>query len=1093
MVLTLCGFAQEGKKAKAPEASKPAAEAQPTPSRPEGSAAAATEDQEETKGPWHGLTWRLIGPFRGGRVLAVTGIVGDSHTYYFGGVAGGVWKTTDGGLTWRPLTDKTKDMSPSIGAIAVAPSDPNVIYAGTGEACIRGDIISGNGVYKSIDAGKTWTYSGLRDTRAIGRLIVNPKNPDIAFVAALGHTFGPNAERGIFRTMDGGKTWTKVLFKDENTGGIDLSFDPNNSNIIFAALWQARRSPWGMDSGGPGSGLYRSTDGGTTWKHLSGHGLPEGTTGRIGVAVAYNGTRVWALIENDKGGLFRSDDSGDSWTLVNGDRQYRQRAFYYTHVFADPHSPDGVYILNTGMYQSNDGGKTFRSIRVPHGDNHGLWIDPTDPKRMIESNDGGANVSTNGGASWTTQGNQPTAQFYHAITDNRFPYWVYGAQQDNTSVGIASAAPGGIDRPSWYPVGGGESGYIAPDPTDPLIVYAGSYGGEITRYNHHNDQEMNVTPWPINPIGAAAVDQKYRFQWTEPIVISTHEPHALYFAAQVLFKSTDGGMSWQVISPDLTRNEKSKQESSGGPITKDNTGVEVYDTIFSVAESPIQQGLIWAGSDDGLIHVTSDGGKNWTNVTPKAMPEWGTVSMIEASPFDAGTAYVAVQRHKMDDFAPYIFKTADMGKTWTKITAGIPADVYVHAVRVDHKRKSLLYAATENGVLFSWDDGTHWQPLETNLPPAPVWDIAVHDNDLVAATHGRAFWILDDLAPLQQYKPEDLQEDAHLYTPNAAVRAEFGGGFGGGGAIGQNPPDGAVIYYSLKTAIKKEEKKSGDQAAHDSGGANSAPITLEMVDGKGQVIRKYPAKRQAGDEVPGGDEEGFGGGGERPLPAEAGLNRFVWDLRYEGASRVPRSPLWAGNTDGPVAIPGTYQVRLTVQGKTYTAPLEIKPDPRLVAHVSEQDLEQQLDLLLKIRDRVTQAHDTINQIRDIRGQITGLNKRLEGQPQAKAVAEAGKQLDKKMTEVEEVLVQTKAKSNQDVLNYPIRLNNYLVALGGVVESAEGKPTQPSYEVFAMLDKQLNEQLAKWKQILNQDVPAYDQAVQNQNLPAIIIGRPAGGN
>src|SRR5215472_1758518 len=774
----------------------PAAAAQ---SSSESATPSAQEPEAEPKGPWHGLTWRSIGPFRGGRALAVTGVIGDAHTYYFGSTGGGVWKSADGGLSWRPMTDKVKDMSPSIGAIAVAPSDPNVIYAGTGEACIRGNIIAGNGVYKSIDGGKTWSAVGLQDTVAIGRLIVHPKNADIAFVAALGHPFGPNAERGIFRTTDGGKTWSKVLYKDENTGGIDLAFDPGNPNIIFAALWQARRSPWGMDSGGPGSGLYRSTDGGSTWKRLSGHGLPDGTTGRIGVAVAYSGNRVWALIENDKGGLFRSDDGGDTWTLVNSDRQYRQRAFYYTHVFADPRSADGVYVLNTGFYRSNDGGKTFRPIRVPHGDNHGLWIDPNDANRMIESNDGGAAVSTNGGATWTTQGNQPTAQFYHAIADNRFPYWIYGAQQDNSSVGIATAAPGGIDRPSWYPVGGGESGYIAPDPRDPEIVYAGSYGGEITRYNHHTGEEMNITPWPVNPIGSAAADQKYRFQWTEPIVFSPHDPNTLYFAAQVLFKTSDAGINWKIISPDLTRNDKSKQQSSGGPITKDNTGVEVFSTIFSVVESPLQKDLIWTGSDDGLIQITTDGGKNWSNVTPKNMPEWGTVSMIEASHYEPGTAYVAAERHRLDDFAPYMFKTTDFGKSWTTISNGIPAGSYAHAVREDRKRKGLLYAATEDGVFFSWDDGANWQSLQTNLPPVPVWDIYVHNDDLIAATHGRSFWILDDLSPLQQYKPENAGHEVHLYEPQPANRATFGGGFFGSGDRGQNPPPGAVVYYSLKT------------------------------------------------------------------------------------------------------------------------------------------------------------------------------------------------------------------------------------------------------------------------------------------------------
>lgn len=1117
---------QSGKKPQATSSGKSANEqTQEKKEAANATSAESDEGTEEAKGPWHGLTWRLIGPYRGGRVLAVSGVVGDPHTYYFGATGGGVWKSTDGGLSWHPMTDKVKGMSPSIGAIAVAPSDPNVIYAATGEACIRGDIIDGNGVYKSTDAGKTWAFVGLRDTRAIGRIAVDPKNPDVVYVAALGHPFGPNVERGIFRTTDGGKTWSKVLYKDENSGGIDLSLDPANSNIIFASLWQARRSPWGLDSGGPGSGLYRSTDGGTTWKHLTGHGLPDGILGRIGVAVAYNGNRVWALIEADKGGLFRSDDGGDTWTLTNGDRQYRQRAFYYTHVFADPGSTDGVYVLNTGMYHSNDGGHSFRPIRVPHGDNHGFWVDPNDAKRMIESNDGGANVSTNAGASWTTQANQPTAQFYHAITDNRFPYYVYGAQQDNSSVGIASAAPGGIDRTSWYAVGGGESGYIAPDPQDPEIVYAGSYGGEITRYDHHTEEEKNVTPWPINPIGSAAADQKYRFQWTEPIVFSPSDPKTLYFAAQVLFKSSDEGMNWQIISPDLTRNDKSKQVSAGGPITKDNTGVEVYDTIFSVVESPLQKGLIWVGSDDGLVHITTDSGKNWSNVTPKGMPEWGTVDMIEASPHAAGTAYVAVQRHKMDDFAPYIFKTTDFGKSWSSITNGIPADDFVHAVREDLKRKGLLYAGTERGVFFSFDDGANWQSLQGNLPMSPIYDLYAHNNDLIVATHGRAFWVLDDLSPLRDYKTENTNEDVHLYAPSPANHTEFGGGFfGGGGERGQNPPDGAVIYYSLKTALKKpaekkpEEKKTEGQGAapttttenkepgethpantpvppkpetgaEKSEGAKNAPITLEILDQKGQVVRKYPPKTQPGEEA--GGDEGFGRGPERGLPTEAGLNRFVWDMRYEGATRVPHSPLWGGSTDGPEALPGTYQVRLTVNGKQYTAPLEIVRDPRL--KVTQQDLEKQFDLLMKIRDRVTQAHDTVNQIRDIRAQITALNKRLENQPQAKAVAEAGKQLDKKMTEVEEVLIQTKAKSGQDVLNYPIRLNNYLVALGGVVESADSAPTQVSYEVFDSLSKQLDEQLAKWKQILGTDVPAYNNLVQQQQVPAIILTGQSGEN
>ncbi|HLJ96815.1 MAG TPA: hypothetical protein VKU02_26815, partial [Gemmataceae bacterium] len=629
--LTTLGLAQkqQANQSSEPGAKKSGRARQQKQAETSGTAAAATAQQAEgeAQGPWKALQYRLVGPFRGGRVVAVSGVVGQPNTFYFGAVAGGVWKTTDGGLNWMPLSDKTKDMSPSIGAIAVSESDPNVIYVGTGEACIRGNIVGGNGVYKSMDAGKTWKPAGLTDTHAIGRIIIDPKSPDRVFVAALGHPFADNEERGIFRSLDGGKTWQKVLYKDAKTGGIDITFDPQNPNTLFAALWQARRTPWSLDSGGPGSGLYRSTDGGATWKELTGHGLPDGPLGRIGVTVSgANSNRVWAIIEAAKGGIYRSDDGGDSWHLMTDDHRFRQRAWYYSHIFADPKAEDTVYILNTGVYRSHDGGKTFARIPAPHGDNHGLWIDPNHPERLINGNDGGATISVDGGKSWSTEYNQPTAQFYHVTTDNRFPYYIYGAQQDNSTVGIASASPDGeIDRTDWYDVGGGESGYIAPDPTDPQIVYAGSYGGEISRYDHHTGELQAMNPWPVNPIGWGAADLKHRFQWTEPIVFSPHDPKTLYFAGEVLFKTTDGGMSWKIISPDLTRNDKSKQQSSGGPITKDNTGVEVYDTIFSVVESPVQKDLIWAGSDDGLIHLTRDGGQHWENVTPKAMPEWGTV------------------------------------------------------------------------------------------------------------------------------------------------------------------------------------------------------------------------------------------------------------------------------------------------------------------------------------------------------------------------------------------------------------------------------------------------------------------------------------
>jgi|HubBroStandDraft_4_1064222.scaffolds.fasta_scaffold00117_22 photosystem II stability/assembly factor-like uncharacterized protein len=1072
--------------------SQKAAQAAGTPS------ADTQSDDNEWQGPWKGMQYRLVGPFRGGRVVAVSGVVGQNDAYYFGAVAGGVWKTTDGGLTFKPIFDKTKDASPSIGAIAVAESDPNVIYVGTGEACIRGNIVGGNGVYKSIDAGATWKLVGLPDTHAIGRLIVNPKNADIAFVAALGHPFADNEERGIFRTLDGGKTWQKVLYKDAKTGGIDITFDPTNANILYAALWQAKRTPWSMDSGGPGSGLYKSIDGGTTWKELKRHGLPEGVIGRIGVTVSgANPNRVYAVVEADKGGIYRSDDGGDSWHLMTDDHRFRQRAWYYSHIFADPKAADSVYILNTAVYRSNDGGKTFTRLRVPHGDNHALWIDPTNPKRLMNGNDGGATISTNGGDNWTSVYNQPTAQFYHVTSDNRFPYYIYGAQQDNSTVAIASAGlDGSIDRSDWYPVGGGESGYIAPDPTDPNIVYAGSYGGEITRYDHRTHQEQAVNPWPINPIGWAAADVRHRFQWTEPIVFSPHDPKTLYFAGEVLFKTTDNGTSWTIISPDLTRNDKTKEVASGGPITKDNTGVEVYDTIFSVVESAVQKDLIWAGTDDGLVHLTRDGGQHWDNVTPKAMPEWGTVSTIEASSRDAGTAYIAVERHKMDDFAPYVFKTTDFGKTWTKLIGGLPATNYVHAVRTDPRQPGLLFAGTEQGVYISFDDGNKWQPMQINLPMSPVNDLIVKNNDLVIATHGRSFWILDDITPLRQYSDSIPQQEAHLFTPAQANHTVFEGSpFAAAGSVGKNPPGGAVINYWLKTSLKKPDKKegaSGDQAKADAGkndtDKNEPPkITLEVLDSSGKTIRKFPKKEEAGND----EEDFFGrGGGGATLPADAGLNRFVWDLRYEGATKVPKAPLWGGNTNGPVALPGTYQVKLTVLGKSYTAPLEILADPRLT--VTQADLTKQFDLLMKIRDAVTQTDDTIIQIRSLGEQIEAVNKHVGSDAQSKAIIDAGKSLNKKMSEIEEVLIQTKAKSGQDVLNFPVRLNNHLVALGGVVGSADTAPTQQSYEVFDMLSKQLSEQMSKWQTIVSTDVPAYNNLVKQQEVPALKLTQPDAG-
>ena len=762
------------------KAVKPSATAQtPQPAAQNAASTAGDAEAAESSKPeekaFKGMKYRLVGPFRGGRSLTAAGIPGDPTTYYFGATGGGVWKSTDGAMTWSSVFDK--EGTADIGSIAVASSNHNVLYVGTGEACIRGNISHGDGVYRTLDGGKTWKNVGLRDSRAIGKVIINPTNPDIVFVAALGHPYGPNPERGIFRTLDGGKTWEKVLYKDENTGGIDVAFDPHNPNILFAALWQARRTSWSMTSGGPGSGLYRSADGGTTWKRLEEHGLPKGPYGKIGVAVAANSDRVYALIEahNPDGGLYRSEDGGESWQLVNPSHSLWQRPWYYMHVIADPRDENVLYIMNVEAYKSTDGGHLFNKVKVPHGDNHGLWVDPQNTRRMIASNDGGVTITLDGGKTWTLQDNQPTAQFYHVITDSATPYRVYGAQQDSGTVAIASRSDdGSIDRSDWYDVGGGEAGYIAPDPRDPDIVYAADYQGNITRYDRHIGQVKAITEQPELSDAHGAANLEHRFQWTAPVLISPHDPNTLYHGGEQLFKTTDGGVHWQTISPDLTRNDKEKQKVSGGSITLDDSGTEYYDTIFALAESPVTKGLLWVGTDDGLIQLTKDEGKNWANVTPKDMPEWGRISQIDPSPFDGGTAYVAVDRHQFDDLHPYIYKTGDYGKTWTKLGQGIPDTTFVRVVREDPKKRGLLYAGTEQGIYVSFNDGANWRPLKLNLPTTPVHDLVIKDNDLVVATHGRAFWILDDVSPLRQYSDEIAQKDAFLYTPETAYRIQAG-------------------------------------------------------------------------------------------------------------------------------------------------------------------------------------------------------------------------------------------------------------------------------------------------------------------------------
>lgn len=1027
-----------------------------------------------------GMQWRNIGPYRGGRSVAVAGVPSQPYVYYFGGTGGGVWKTTNGGAAWSPVADAAL-ASGSVGAIAVAESDPNVVYVGMGEACIRGNTSHGDGVYKSTDAGKTWKNVGLRDTRQIGRLRVHPKDPDLVYVAALGHAFGPSAERGVFRSKDGGATWQKVLFVDDKTGAVDLAMDPTNPRILYAGFWQVVRKPWTFESGGPGSALYKSSDGGDTWRKLSAEGLPKGIWGRVGVAISpVRPERVWALIEAEEGGVFRSDDGGDTWQRTSDDRKLRQRAWYYTHIFADTKSADAVYVLNVKFFRSKDGGKTFDPVRTPHGDNHDLWIAPDDPLRMIASDDGGAHVSFDGGQSWSRQDNQPTAQFYHVSTDSAFPYRVYGAQQDNSTVAIASrTASGGIERTDWYDVGGCESGYVTPRPDDPNVVYAGCYDGVITRYDRRTDETRDVSVYPDNPMGAGAEAMKYRFQWTFPIVASPHDPGVLYAAGNVLFKSGNEGQTWTPISGDLTRNDPSTLGPSGGPITKDNTSVEYYGTIFAFAESPLEKGLLWAGSDDGLVHVSRDGGGHWSNVTPPAMPEWSLVSQIDPSPHDAATAYLAVNRYKLDDFRPFVYVTHDYGRSWRNAASGLPDTSFVRAVREDPVRRGLLYAGTEAGVYFSFDEGGRWQPLRldwtaqeaakpdevtTGLPVVPVTDLVVKDGDLVASTQGRSFWILDDVSPLRQMTPGIPGEDAHLFKPRAAYR--FLGGSGSPANRGQNPPDGAIVYYTLKQAPKENEE-----------------ITLEFLDAQGTLLRKVSSKPKEEPEAESRDEAG-GAEPPKPLPARAGLNRYAWDLRVEDATKVKKMILWSGGVRGPVVVPGSYQARLTVGGKAVTESFDVKADPRLGA--SQADLEKQFALLMKIRDEVGAAHDAILKLRAARDQITAAVGRATTAGENKAVADAAEELKKKLTAIEEELYQTKNRSEQDPLNYPIRLNDKLGYLAGVVASATAAPTDQSYAVSEDLSAKVDAQLAKLKEVLSTDLDAFNALVRDQNVPAVVL-------
>jgi photosystem II stability/assembly factor-like uncharacterized protein len=1055
-----------------------------------------------------GMAWREVGPYRGGRADSVEGIVGDRNTYYFGSCGGGVWKSTDGGQNWKAVSDGF--FGGSIGAVAVAPSDPAVVYAGTGEETVRGNVSSGDGMWKSTDAGKTWTKIGLEDSRHIGRIRVHPKDPNVVYVAAMGHAFGPNETRGVYRSKDGGKSWERILFVNRDSGAVDLALDPTNPRIVYASTWRFRRTPYSFDSGGEGCALWKSVDGGDTWKELSRNkGMPKGTLGIIGVSVsAANAQNVYAIVEAKDGGVYRSHDGGDTWTKVSGESDLKQRAWYYTRIYADPRDEDTAYVVNVRFHKTKDGGKTWTAINPPHGDNHDLWIDPLDPQRFIECSDGGAQVTTDGGRSWTTEENQPTAQFYRVSTDTDFPYRLLGPQQDNSAVRIRHRTlGGGIGPRDWEPTAGGESGYIVADPKNPDIVYGGSYDGLLQMYNHRTDESRDVNPWPDNPMGWAAGDIKHRFQWNMPIVFSPNDPNKLYAASQFLMESTNGGSSWKTISPDLTRNDKSKLGPSGGPLTKDNTSVEYYCTIFAVDESPLEPGVLWAGSDDGLVHVSRDGGAHWENVTPKGMPEWIMVNEIDASPLDKGAAYFAATMYKSDDNHPYLYKTADYGKTWTKIVDGIPADQFTRVIRSDTKRRGLLFAGTERAIYMSFDDGLHWQSLQGKLPITPVTDLRIREDALIAATQGRGFWMLDDIEPLRQLTPELPAKSAYLFTPASAWRIGGGGGRRSGGNVGTNPPGGVIVDYLLhdqkpgtkvsiaflgadgkvirefKGEVSKEPVKSKELKAADvskpAPEPEPQPEKKEAIKSEGAAAEEQGGEEEEARPAAGGRR---GGSDDKLTDVVNGHNRFAWNLHYPDAKKIEGMILWAGGTQGPRVLPGTYTVKLTVGDQSMTAPVTLKGDPRV--KVSDADTKAQFDFVHGVWEKLTEIHTQLLRIREVRTQLSEVKKRVGDAKESKPIVDAAKDLDKKMTAVEEALYQTKNKAEEDPLNFPVRLNDKLAGVGDSAASGDYAPTAQQIAVRDELVKAIDEQLAKLKAIWDTDLPAFNKLAAS--VPAVKV-------
>ena len=1006
---------------------------------------------------FRGLSWRNVGPFRGGRAVAVAGIAERPETFYMGATGGGVWKTTDGGEVWENVSDGFFGTG-SVGAVAVAPSDPNVVYVGMGEHAVRGVTTShGDGVYRSDDGGQTWTHLGLEETRHIARIEIHPEDPDRAFVAAQGAVHGPSEERGVYRTTDGGESWEKVLYVSETAGASELSMDPTNPRILYAAFWDHLRRPWVVRSGGEASGIWKSTDGGESWQEI-GEGLP-GLVGKIGVDVSpADPDRVYAIVEArpDSGGLYRSDDGGASWNHVGTQRLIQTRSWYYMEVYAHPTDPNTVIVLNAPFTRSVDGGRTFEAVEVGHGDTHDLWINPLDPDRMVLADDGGAEVTTNGGESWSTLRNQPTAQFYRVNADHQFPYHVYGGQQDNSAIGIRSAAPGGIGWNDFYSVAGCESAYLAFDPDDPRYVYGNCYQGLIDRWDRRTGRSKPIQPYPFMGLSVDPVDQPYRFNWNAPVVADPHDPSRIYFAANVVFRTDDRGRSWDVISPDLTRDQEEKQGPGGEPITNEGAGGENYNTIMYLEPSPMEEGTLWVGSDDGLVHLTRNGGESWRDVTPEG-PGEAMVNAIEASPHDPARAYAVFTRYKFDDFTPMIYRTDDYGETWRPVVDGIDEPgAWVRVVREDPERESLLYAGTEVGVYLSYDGGASWRPWQLDLPVVPVTDLMVHRGDLVAATQGRGFWILDDLAPVRQMTPEAAAAPVHLFEPEPAHRVEWGGG--DGRRTGENPPDGLPIHFVLEAAP--------DTLA-----------TLEVLDAAGDPVRRWATNPEA-TAASGGEPEKV----ETLEDLSPGRNRVLWDFRHEPLTEV-EGLFTYGSTEGRLAMPGSYRIRLQVGDTAVAAEARLMPDPRWDA--TDAQFREQDELVDRAKGLADELYRAVRRLRRVRTQVEGIVERASGHEAADTIRTVGRELVRELTAWEESVVQPRQETFQDVVNFHNRLDAQILHLAGSVDGTVPPVTEGARERLTDLEEEWAGRRDALDALMER-ASSFGSLVREVGLPAVTV-------